>query len=571
MANGVLIAYLLLAPRWLWPHYLAVGFIAELSGAIVIQPDRWGFCLVLVSVNLFEAAMAAMLLRNRGAEPPRLTQATYVLRFVGYALLLAPLAAGALLALICFAGERAWPWDDLVLWQLINGLWNGILTPACVALLRSRLRAPEQWRKHVVYPIALVLVVFWAFLQSEIPLLFLIYPLMSIVVLRFGLGWTALTTLFVTAVGSWCTARGIGPLAHFAWLGETGPIILFQAYIASGVFTIFVISAVLDKLHKTERDLKRTAAMYKLVTENCRDVIILADFKGNRQFVSSAALRMGGWDPNDVMQFSSLDLVHPLDRARVASAIADLHSRTASGALIECRVRKQGGEYVWVESSLRVVMDPVKGSPTGILNMVRDISERKATEQALRNAYHSLEMLAATDPLTQLANRRQLDHVLSNEWRRAIREREQISMLMIDVDFFKSYNDDYGYLPGDDCLKTIAQLVTRVVSRPGDLVARFGGEEFAIVLPGTPNRGAMEVAAQLCERIRRRRIPHTANPLGYLTLSVGCATIAPNPGQNVSTLIQMADEALYAAKRNGRNQVGNANDSQSVGSASKVG
>ncbi len=90
MANGILIAYLLLAPRWLWPRYLAVGFIGELTGAIVIQPDRWGFCVAMAAVNLFEAAMAAMLLRKRSAELPRLTQAKYVVRFVGYAVLLAP-------------------------------------------------------------------------------------------------------------------------------------------------------------------------------------------------------------------------------------------------------------------------------------------------------------------------------------------------------------------------------------------------------------------------------------------------------------------------------------------------
>jgi diguanylate cyclase (GGDEF)-like protein/PAS domain S-box-containing protein len=571
MANGVLIAYLLLAPRWRWPHYLAVGFVGELSGAIVIQPDRWGFCVAMAAVNLIEAAIAAMLLRKRSAELPRLTQANYVLRFIAYAVLLAPLAAGALLALICFAGARAWPWDDLVPWQLINGFWNGILTPACIALFRSRLRAPEDWRRHVIYPLALVLVVFGAFLQSEVPLLFLIYPLMSVIVLRFGLGWTALGALFVAAVGSWGATRGIGPFTHFSWMGEAGPTILFQTYLAACVFMIFVVSKIVDELRKTQLDLQRTAALHKLVTDNSRDVIILADFKGNRQYVSSAASRMGGWDPLEVMQFKSLDLVHPLDRVRVGTTVSDLHTGKATGALIECRVQKQAGEYVWVESSLRVVMDPAKGNPIGILNMVRDISERKAAEQALRNAYHALEMLAATDPLTQLANRRQLDHVLTNEWRRAIREQEQISLLLIDVDFFKSYNDSYGHLPGDDCLKTIAQLATRVVSRPGDLVARFGGEEFAIVLPGTSNRGAVEVAAQLCERVRRRRIPHKGNPLEYLTLSVGCATMAPCPGQNASALIQMADEALYIAKRNGRNQVGNANDSKSVDSVSKAG
>ena len=187
--------------------------------------------------------------------------------------------------------------------------------------------------------------------------------------------------------------------------------------------------------------------------------------------------------------------------------------------------------------------------------MVRDISERKIAEQELRDAYHAIEALAVTDPLTRLANRRRFDQCLTSEWRRGMRERQPLSLLLIDVDFFKSYNDTYGHLRGDGCLKQIAESAMDVVTRPGDLVARFGGEEFAVVLPNTPSEGAMQVADEICAALRQRRLEHKASPLGNVTISVGCATMVPGLGQHAPVLIQKADDALYAAKRKGRNQV----------------
>jgi diguanylate cyclase (GGDEF)-like protein len=130
-------------------------------------------------------------------------------------------------------------------------------------------------------------------------------------------------------------------------------------------------------------------------------------------------------------------------------------------------------------------------------------------------------------------------------------------LLLIDADHFKLYNDSYGHVRGDSCLRRIAESAQQVVSRPGDLVARYGGEEFAVLLPGTANEGAMKIAFDICEALRALSLPHGSNGAGIVTVSVGCATIVPELGQPEQMLIETADLALYNAKRGGRNQVCN--------------
>ena len=186
--------------------------------------------------------------------------------------------------------------------------------------------------------------------------------------------------------------------------------------------------------------------------------------------------------------------------------------------------------------------------------MAREISERKLAEQKLADAYKAVETLAVTDALTGLANRRGFEQSLMTEWRRAMRDRKPLSLLLIDADLFKSYNDSYGHLRGDSCLKQIAEAAQDVVARPGDLVARFGGEEFAVILPNTGSSGALQLAHDVCAVVRDRQVPHNSSPVGVVTISVGSATIIPQAGQHAATLVDCADKALYRAKRSGRNR-----------------
>jgi diguanylate cyclase (GGDEF)-like protein len=166
-----------------------------------------------------------------------------------------------------------------------------------------------------------------------------------------------------------------------------------------------------------------------------------------------------------------------------------------------------------------------------------------------------LQRLLSTDSLTGIANRRHFDHTLAREWRRCARAGAPLSLLMLDVDYFKAYNDSLGHQRGDDCLRQVAALLTLVARRPGDLAARYGGEEFACLLPATDNTGALAVAELLKDRIDKAKIPHPDSPLGeMLTISIGVATARP-PAESREWLVESADRLLYEAKKAGRNRM----------------
>ncbi|MDP3857928.1 MAG: diguanylate cyclase [Stagnimonas sp.] len=188
----------------------------------------------------------------------------------------------------------------------------------------------------------------------------------------------------------------------------------------------------------------------------------------------------------------------------------------------------------------------------------RDAAYRALHESQLQliaiNA--ELKRLTHVDGLTGLSNRRYCDEYLDQEWRRAAREQLPLAVLMVDVDSFKRYNDHYGHLAGDETLKAVAQALQAGCERPSDLAARFGGEEFIVILPGCPTADAVAMGNKLCRAVAALAISHVASlAAGHVTVSIGAAATRPQPGSSPLQLIQLADQALYRAKEGGRNQV----------------
>ena len=183
--------------------------------------------------------------------------------------------------------------------------------------------------------------------------------------------------------------------------------------------------------------------------------------------------------------------------------------------------------------------------------------EQKVKERTMELQHANLELsrLANLDGLTQIANRRRFDECLAFEWQRHLRDQHPLALIMVDIDYFKYYNDHYGHQCGDDCLIQVAKAIASVPKRRTDFVARYGGEEFVVILPNTKAENAMFVAESLRREISTLAIPHEKSRVSnHITLSLGIASIVPTSVQSLDTLIAKADAALYAAKKQGRDR-----------------
>jgi diguanylate cyclase (GGDEF)-like protein len=196
------------------------------------------------------------------------------------------------------------------------------------------------------------------------------------------------------------------------------------------------------------------------------------------------------------------------------------------------------------------------GEVDALVGFMFDISERKKTEEKLISLQKELETLSFRDGLTGVANRRMFDSILEVEWTNARRNNQPLSLILLDIDYFKQYNDHYGHLAGDACLKQVAQTLNAAAARSRDFFARYGGEEFVLVLPETDEQSAAKIAERCRSLIFKQQIPHEKSPIGQLlTISMGVGTTIPTASDEPLSFVEMVDKRLYQAKHQGRNRI----------------
>lgn len=554
MGPGILLGFLLLAPRYHWAPLATLALAGEILAELLNGHAHGPSLFVLPLLQCAEGLAGSLLLRSSWLEFSSLTGGSFLPRFWSVSALAMPFAFA--LPTAQFQGHPAGSFiQSVVLSAVAHGLGSALVTPAVIALFHAHIFEGGNWKQHALPQLMLLAACTVQLAQPTLPLLLLVLPQLALTFRQLDTECATLSLLLLNLGAALLTMNGQGALYAFAIAHLFSPAAALQIFATEGILLVYCVSLILAHHRSTERHLEKIAALHALVSENSRDAIILSDLSGKRSYGSAAAEHFGGWRPEDLLSEEGLEPVHPADRPRVRANIDELRAGAAN-ATLECRVRRStDNDYIWVEVSLSMVRDPLTGQPSGILNFVRDISVRKAAEISLREAYEAVEALSVTDPLTGLANRRRFDKYVQQEWRRGIRSREPLSLLMVDVDNFKKYNDTYGHPRGDNCLKQIAEAALDVAMRSTDLVARFGGEEFVVVLPDTDHDNALHVANELCSAVRNRELPHSQNALGVVTVSIGCATLIPRNDLQVRDLIELADQAVYAAKQAGRNQV----------------
>ncbi len=306
------------------------------------------------------------------------------------------------------------------------------------------------------------------------------------------------------------------------------------------------------RLMAAEREAHESQAIYRLLIENAPEMIVLAPFDSSRRYVSPAVQKITGFTAQEYLALKPLEMFHPEDRETARLGIEDVKNGKMSHIFRYRALQKDGG-YRWVEAIVAGYIDPVSRKTAGYVATIRDISEQVNHEEMIASEHHRLSEVAALDELTGIANRRTFNQTFEREALRHTRSSRDLSVLLVDVDRFKQYNDRYGHLAGDACLRRISKCLEQTMRRGSDLVARFGGEEFIILAPLTERQGAEAVARNILKAMEKLAIPNADSPNGIVTLSIGAATWPARRPLNRHLLIERADQALYQAKESGRN------------------
>jgi diguanylate cyclase (GGDEF)-like protein/PAS domain S-box-containing protein len=276
-------------------------------------------------------------------------------------------------------------------------------------------------------------------------------------------------------------------------------------------------------------------------------------------FVNNAFEKMTGYSKEEAVNRNCRYLQGAHKNQRNIDVIRDA-VKNAESCLVTLRNYRKDGSMFWNELSISPVFDP-NGKSTHFIGIQKDVTARVQLDERLRIERKSLqeskaklENLVIHDSLTGIYNRRHFETQFKESWQHLVETQGSLTLMMVDVDYFKRYNDTYGHVAGDHALKKVASALTASMKRVTDFTARYGGEEFIILATELTRQQAINHAKTICANVRALNIPHETSSHGFLTISCGVAHINPISTSNSSLLLQQADTALYAAKANGRDQ-----------------
>lgn len=558
--NGVTAGLMLGKKRRDWFLILFVVSIATTIDEALVT-GHWFTAALDSSINAVEVFLVLSILppfenMQQWLRAPGLTARFAVANFAA-----APGVAGFLAAGYYKLTGHLGFWHIFHEWALADALGLASTIPLVLAL-----RTPASWSTRQPLQLfrstmllaaiaALTVFIFW---QPRPSLQFVLFPALAAVIFYTGFTGAMMAIEIICCISVYRLVHPHVALGNATALYSHDQNVLFlQLFLALIVLVGFASAVLLAERRIFAARYRSTERQYRLLAECSRDVVVLVNLEGVCRFVSPASSLVLGLEPEGLTGQLFQTGMHQEDLPNWDKLLHDVRLSLATEGVLTYRFTTRDGRSLWLEGRLRSTTDEV-GDVSGAILTLRDITEQKDLQKKLQDAVAQLEQQAAFDSLTNVANRRRFDDIFDQEWRRAAREFQPLALLLIEVDNFRNYDETQGHAAGDECLRTIAQAMAGHARRPGDLVARWDGEEFAILLPMTDLHGACEVA----ERIRRsveemNLLPAHAdgNVDDAVTLSVGAAAAIPLPDMQPAMLIEDSDRALYLAKANGRNRV----------------
>jgi diguanylate cyclase (GGDEF)-like protein/PAS domain S-box-containing protein len=324
--------------------------------------------------------------------------------------------------------------------------------------------------------------------------------------------------------------------------------VITKPHFHSGRNVRLVSARDITKRKRAETALRKSEERYRELFDNANDMVITIDLKGNITSVNKMAEEITGYSVEDIIGKNVSCLLHP-DHLKKAREMIECKIRGEAKTVYDLDIISKDGRITPSEISSNLMFQ--SGQPVGVQAFVRDVTERN-------KMLDKLHAMSFKDWLTGLANRRYFDETLNSEWKRTKRELYPLSLILIDIDSFKSYNDTYGHQEGDICLKNISSVIKPYAKRPGDLAARYAGEEFALILPCVNPQNAFKIAEKIRMGVQALKITHKGSKVDgckIVSVSAGVATLVPGTDSSQYILVNLADKALYSAKNRGRNKV----------------
>lgn len=552
--SGIYLAALMATEARRWPGLLLSALLANVALDVLCHASPLAASATFWVANTVEAVVGAWFLRALFGTPFRLDNLKGVVGLCALPALIsmpacATIGAATIEAVLGGSYSSSWP-----VWWASHALGVIVAAPAVITGLtdRPKLSAFSPWRlvESVIVTSVFLVAVEVVFGMEGDSFGFILYPFLLWMALRFDAGGVSLASLVMTSFAVWNTIEGRGPFSSHPDYRVS--LWLVQGFSAVSAVSFLVLAALVRERQATAVIVAENESRYRDLFDNMDEMVLSIRPDGKLLYANRAFREVLGYSEGEIPDLSLFQIVHPEDQAYCRTMFV----RELTGEKLDAisfRVVTRAGGVIFVEGSSQFRLED--GRPVCTRSIFRDVTLRREHERRLEDyqrmleeANAELQELATTDPLSGLKNRRAFREKLDEEFARATRYGAPLSVLLLDVDHFKKFNDAFGHPAGDEVLKKVARLLTDN-ARSTDFVARYGGEEFAVILPNADREGAL-VQAERC----RQAIADAPWEQRGVTASFGVSTLGL-AHEDGSSLISEADEALYLSKKEGRNCV----------------